>query len=379
MTERIVAVHKGDAGAAGRMRYLTGTEHHRRDPRGVRSLRAYLMFHQLFGQTLVTGDSQFNNNQNLRALVWEEEPIDYGRPVRRDLAALVEEGLLLPVVRSDLDSLMMVRRDHVERKVDSTPSIAYVEFVEGLLQGHRLSYDVKSTAKFFKARALEAFADRTAPGCKVLRPAITREVAQYIEEQDQLFYRSIRGWAGDEVRKGVFTKRDYTIIDHVVGDCYQLNVPLTLGCDTDLALSVSARYLPFDVGIGNMSVPVKSAAAGSADTKFELSDTLVFSSDFLADLPAEVIVAVKGSPRRGIQPVDEYVKVVKQLGRYQAGGKIDLRSFAEDLGEYLRIVDHLGLEAMAGITRRRYLDNRHSERRTVRLRLWESVAVNVFM
>jgi hypothetical protein len=91
----------------GSLLYIIEAEPHGATPNWVAltgaRLRAYLMFHGMFFDSLMVGDSQFLNNGALRSLLWTGEPgIDRDLPA--DLALLLDHKVLLPAIRDSKGS-----------------------------------------------------------------------------------------------------------------------------------------------------------------------------------------------------------------------------------------------------------------------------------
>mgnify|MGYP001611565230 CR=1 FL=1 len=109
--------------------FLTEVDQHHPRPLINRQLRAYIMLNALFFDRLLVGDSQFNNNVNLRSLIWDREPNpSTSQDTLIDFPLLLQEGYLLPTIRQDYHSLESLRQEHENRRIDNVPPKEFVEF-----------------------------------------------------------------------------------------------------------------------------------------------------------------------------------------------------------------------------------------------------------
>jgi hypothetical protein len=181
--------------------FLSGLDKYHTRPFWGKNLRAYIMMHSLFNDSLVVTDSLINNNKFLRNLIWPEEPGAYG-VCPRDLANLLQDGFLIPALRNTTKSLKNLREDHVNRNVDGIPSIEYVDFVEEHLLKNQIQYEPEKVSNLFKQRCLNAFCSNTNQIKSKLSKKIRQRVYDWIECQEPLLYTPMRIWMKKELEIG---------------------------------------------------------------------------------------------------------------------------------------------------------------------------------
>jgi hypothetical protein len=168
--------------------YLADAEPHLPEPfRAAADLRARVVLHALFADSLILGDSQTLNNPYLRQLLTTEAVQS------RDLAALMEAGHLRLARRSSVPSFLAIRDDHAERGVDNVPSRAYAEWLDEITADHLVTYEIAEVTARFKS-GLCARLEEKAAGSDQVQQAVLLQARDWVTEQDNLLYKGIRDW-----------------------------------------------------------------------------------------------------------------------------------------------------------------------------------------
>ena len=327
--------------------FLTEVDQHHPRPLIDRRLRAYIILHALFFDRLLVGDSQFNNNINLRSLIWNSELIpSTTSKTLRDFSLLLQEGYLLPTIRQDYSSLESLRQEHENRKIDNVPPKEFVELAEQYIGNERESYDGETVGAVFRKRCLIAFSSPDNYGKGKLSKDKQNYIYDYLAGQDHLLYKSLREWAEKEMKASRFTNRDYRLFDRIVSGAYRHNVPLALDVNIDMPLLESRDPFPitFDFGDkeGRSSIFVNKHSG-----EWDLPPALHLSSSFLSLIPAESLIYIKGSKNKDITPLPSYKKVIGYLESFRSRKSISTDALLDDFSHFLKeteviVTEHLG-------------------------------------
>ena len=315
--------------------FLTEVDHHHPKQLTGKKLRHYIILNSLFYDRLLIGDSQINNNEALRNLIWNgESNLEGEKGIPQDLHLLLEEGYILPVVRNDYNSLQILRTEHEDRAVTDTPSEQYVDFIEEKLEEKRVTFDINEVSQLFKNRVLEAFTT----GIGVGRGRISKEkckiIVDYVESQDKLLYKSLRDWAKGQINIGTLNQRDYKIMDRVVAGAYRHNIPLSIGTKLDRPIQKSRDYFLEDIFFGDEDKPLLYQNKPETTTIHLPLLNKLLSNNFLSKIPSEFLIYIKGSKKQGIDPSPHYLNVKNQINEYLKTGTLKYDDFINDLNLY---------------------------------------------
>ncbi|MEU0601645.1 hypothetical protein ABZ484_25890 [Streptomyces sp. NPDC006393] len=237
--------------------YLSDVEIHLQSPfASAEDLRARVLFHVLFCDELLVGDSQCLNTPLFRALVSRDEA--GASPVRSDLGVLLDSGRIR-VARRDDRTLREVRDSQELRGVDNVPSAEYAEAMDLRIRRHPVTYDLDGVAAAFKSGVLRLLGKELA-GAEGVTRRLLEEARSWADSQQPLFYKSIRDWAEDYGRASVSVSTEVVLaldtVDRAAGEAYRQALPTVLGAGTAaprgtvrLAASAGHRTVAQTVGL----------------------------------------------------------------------------------------------------------------------------------
>lgn len=231
--------------------YLSDVEIHRSSPiASAEDLRARVLFHVLFCDELLVGDSQSLNTPLFRALV---SP-DASRPgtVRADLGQLLDIGRIRVALRAG-HTLRQVRDSQAERQVEHVPDVAYAEEMDRRTSGRTAAYDFDAVAAAFRNGVLSHLARRASHADGATR-RVLEEAREWATGQNPLFYRALRQWAETYPRQAHGTTTEVVLaleaVDRAAGEAYRQALPTVLGAATaapreggSITTSASSRVL----------------------------------------------------------------------------------------------------------------------------------------
>lgn len=354
--------------------FLTEVDQHHPKPLCGNKLRYYILRHNLFFDRLLIGDSQINNNLEIRDLLWANNLTqDCDQDVLHDLDVLLEEGYLLPVIRNDYPSLQTLRSEHASRKIDNTPPEAYVDFIESKIGKQRVSYNIQDVSRLFKQRVIEAFTT----GSNVGRGGISKEkckrIVGYVVEQEPLLYKSLREWAEIQVSKGILTSRDYRIFDRAVAGAYRHNIPLSLGINIDRPISESRQLYPDKLYFGKPVINQEKLSRQPTREEF-LQSFPILSEKLLSKIPAKTILYLKGSKKYNIDPSPHYLAVNSQLSHYRDTGEINRDQFLSALELFAAEISVIAQE-LSGSLKSQYLLKKKADQSQAQVNFWNEMKV----
>ena len=324
--------------------FLTELDKHH--PKAYRSsyLRAYIMMQSLFMPQVFTADAQFNNNPNLRSIIFPKEGDEIGlRDTPSDLAVLIKEGWFVPAIRDSSNTLREVRQEHIDHHVENCPSEEYVDFVDSMLDSQQLSFNGEQVANLFRNRVIDAFDESNNDGPGGLTPDKAVLIQEYANSQKKLLFAELNTWLKAAKTNRTLSHRDVAIVKNKVAASYRHNVPLAMRSNVDIRVSHSEELLPIDIRIGDRRSLKRTK---SKQVQFELPPMLVLSQQFLQKAPAHALVTIKGSRDGKIPPIKSYSKVMKHLAKFRLKRKIVLDDFVQDLIRYLEETEIIFMEAL---------------------------------
>ncbi|MFI0406133.1 hypothetical protein [Actinomadura sp. 3N508] len=256
--------------------YLADAEPHLPEPfRAAADLRARVVLHMLFGETLVLGDSQSLNNPYLRELfmVGPERP--------HDLAVLLQKGYLRLARRASAPSFRAVRDEQAVRGVENVPSPEYAEWLDEVTAGHLVVYDGAEVASRFRSGLRSQLAGAVTRATGRYREVL-EDARVWVEGQEQLFYKAIRDWKDEYPDRSGDALTALGVLESCTSLAYRSALPAALGsamADRSSVLRVSAQGRG---SRGEVRLPPTILRAGA-----------------LSRVHADVLVAALASPARG--------------------------------------------------------------------------------
>ncbi len=202
--------------------YLADAEPHLPEPfRAAADLRARVILHVLFADTLVLGDSQSLNNPYLRELLTTES----GRPY--DLAALINDGFLRIARRNNFASFLAIRNNHAERNVKNVPSPQYAEWLDEITSDHLIHYDGNEVADRFKSGVCDLL-EKEAVRSDGLQKTVLRQAQEWVRTQDPLNYNDVRNWQAAYRDRSTAALLALRIVEESTSLAYRSALPSTL-------------------------------------------------------------------------------------------------------------------------------------------------------
>ncbi len=254
--------------------YLADAEPHLPEPfRAAADLRARVVLHVLFADSLVLGDSQSLNNPYLRHLL----TTDAIRP--RDLAALLRDGYLRVARRSSVPSFLDIRNNHAERGVDHVPSPEYAEWLDEITNDHLVRYDGTEVTARFKS-GLCTLLEREAEGCDGLQHAVLRQARDWVQAQDNLLYKGVRDWQNAYPDRSTAVLLALRIVEECTSSAYRSALPSALNAAVADRRSVLGVGLHDRTGIAELRLPATllSVSALSEVPVEVIQETLLLQS-----------------------------------------------------------------------------------------------------
>ena len=351
----------------GSLLYLTQADPHdvtpNRSPLPRKRLRAYLMFHGMFFDSLMVGDSQFLNNAELRSLLWTGEP-NVGPDLPADLALLLDHKVLLPALRDNASSLHDVWRDLSERKVPQVGTERYARFIQDHLgdKGY-ITYQADAVSALFRDQVLAIFASDNRR--LRLKESVRRAVYEYVAEQDTLYYIRLRQWMDSQLAHGRMEEHHRKKADLAVGAAYRHNVPAAIaGSLIDVPLSPRQFWTPIDIQLGRRrKLPETTSESLSLSTR-----PFAVSPHVLARMPAETLLAIRDDPAR--RPV------MKRLSEFRRTGEVDAEQLAGEVENFLLRAEQTAYAAARGDLRD-LIKRRRRERRRANITVTRDAALAV--
>lgn len=217
--------------------YLSDVEPHSAAPiDGAADLRARILLHVLFCDTLLIGDSQSLNNRYFRTLVTDHQ-VDVQAdahvegPGLRDLAPLLTEGHIRVALRTG-STFHDIRNAHAAKNVDNVPSPAYVDELQAMTSGRVLPYDGAVVSAAFKSGVLERIERALEHARGEARPTL-RAALEWGRGQEPLEYKAIRDWLSEHRTGRPHASADVVLalqsIDQWAGESYRQALPRALG------------------------------------------------------------------------------------------------------------------------------------------------------
>ncbi|MCB5167505.1 hypothetical protein LG634_22080 [Streptomyces bambusae] len=217
--------------------YLSDVEPHSAAPiDGAADLRARILLHVLFCDSLLIGDSQSLNNRYFRLLVTDHQKTDEdgsetaGRQLC-DLAPLLTEGRIRVALRTG-STLHEIRSDHAARNVDNVPDPAYVDGLHAMTDGRVVPYDGTAVSAAFKQGVLDRI-DRALEHARGEALSTLRAVRDWAGEQQPLEYKAIRDRLADHRAGRPQAGADVVLalqwVDQWAGESYRQALPWALG------------------------------------------------------------------------------------------------------------------------------------------------------
>ncbi|MFD7879930.1 hypothetical protein ACFV5G_38640 [Streptomyces sp. NPDC059766] len=217
--------------------YLSDVEPHSAAPvDGAADLRARILLHVLFSDTLLIGDSQSLNNRYFRALVSGRQMSVSGTAVPgvttlSDLAPLLTEGHIRVALRSGATH-HGIRNAHAAKNVDNVPDPDYVDELQAMTSGHALTYDGTAVSAAFKAGVLERIDGALAFARGDARHSL-RAAHDWAADQSPLEYKAIRDWLARHRAARPHAGADVVLalqsVDQWAGESYRQALPRVLG------------------------------------------------------------------------------------------------------------------------------------------------------
>jgi hypothetical protein len=190
--------------------YLSDVDPHASSPIArIGDLRARVVLHVLFADTLLIGDSQSLNNKYFRSLLSTEEAeqvelehlFDHTAPLAdpitaalatplSDLTPLLDQGYIR-VARRVGCTLRELRDVLAAKGVDNAAGPAYAAFLDDLTHAHAVDYDGVMVSAAFKAGVLlrvEAGVEARTGDAR----AVLHDLRDWAEEQRPLDYKALR-------------------------------------------------------------------------------------------------------------------------------------------------------------------------------------------
>ncbi|MFC5723993.1 hypothetical protein ACFP1Z_27885 [Streptomyces gamaensis] len=297
--------------------YLSDVDPHSSAPiHRVADLRARLLLHVLFADSLLIGDSQSLNNPFFRALVCTEEArrVEWpaGTSPLPDLAPLLRDGRMRVALRAG-PGLRAIREQHEQQRVDNVPSRDYVEWLDGLTAGHVTVYDPGAVTAAFTSGLLDRV-DAGLRRAEGAERAVLESVRQWSAEQDALGYKALRDWiSGHEA--GPAEILVWGAVDEWAGESYRQALPGVLGCGL-----AAPRDEPDRIPAGRTRRVLERAGLPA----------VVLDSVLLSQLPVEVLLEAVAQPARN--------SLVRQLALVRRGMPPDtgeLDSAAEEFSVWM--------------------------------------------
>ncbi len=342
--------------------FLTEVDHHHPRQLSKQELRAYILLHSLFFDKLLVGDSQFNNNQRMRSLIWGNEPnLSHSENTFSDMSFFLQEGYLSPVIRKDYGTLQNLREEHERRGVEDVPSQEFVEFADEKIINQKEFYDIETVSRTFRVRVLKAFTSPINCGQGKLSKRKLHHVYDYVLSQEKLLYKSLRDWAQQEIRNGYFSDRDYRLIDKIVSGAYRHNVAFSIDTNIDMPINESRDPFLVQMNFGDMNWPIISPNQYEKSAEWHLAPARHLSNSFLSKIPAEAFQYIKGSKNNKIKPLQSYKKIIKHLERFRLGKTVKIEKFVGDLELYLNEVQIILLDHSTTKSRSDYLARKNKE------------------
>ncbi|MEU0936900.1 MULTISPECIES: hypothetical protein [unclassified Embleya] len=313
--------------------YLSDVDPHASSPvEKIDDLRARVVLHVLFADTLLIGDSQSLNNKYFRSLLSAEEAerVRGERPFRdvapladplppaasaplSDLTPLLDRGHIRVARR--LGSTLRELRDVLAAKgVENAAEPGYAAFLDDLTREHAVDYDGVMVSAAFKAGVLlrvEAGAEARTGDAR----AVLGDLRAWAQEQRPLDYKALRDRLAT-VRAG-FPEASadvvsaLTQVDKWAGESYRHALPEVL--DAGLA---SPRDLPDLLPQSRSHRVLRLSGLPSA----MLDETL------LARLPVDVLLEALDQPAR--------TALVGELGALRRGLAPDTALLGDAAGEF---------------------------------------------
>lgn len=257
--------------------YLADAEPHLPEPfRASADLRARVVLHALFADSLILGDSQTLNNPYLRQLLTTEAVQS------RDLAALMEAGHLRLARRSSVPSFLAIRDDHAERGVDNVPSRAYAEWLDEITADHLISYDIAEVTARFKSGLCARLKEKAARSDEV-QQTVLLQARDWVMGQDILLYKGVRDWQDAYPDRRPAALLALRAVEESTSLAYRSALPITLNA------AVADRRSVLGIGLHDDSTSL---------VELQLP-AILLSVSALSEVPIEVIQETMAlQPRR---------------------------------------------------------------------------------
>ncbi|MFD5819072.1 hypothetical protein [Streptomyces sp. NPDC127038] len=292
--------------------FLSDAEIHREsDFATAEDLRARVLFHVLFSDELLIGDSQCLNTPLFRALVSPAEARRHG--VRGDLGQLLDNGRI-QVARRDGLTLREVHASQALREVKHRPDAGYADELDRRIRAHPVSYDFGAVAAAFKSGVLRLIGRRLS-GTEGATYDVLERAREWVTGQEPLYFNSVKNWvegfrtADGSVPAALVLALE--AVDRAAGEAYRQALPTVLGAST--AASEGLEGLT-DAATRRTVVERTGFAAG------------VLDPFLLGRIPVDVLLEATEQPSR--------TALVEELAVMKNGERPDLDRFQEAMAEF---------------------------------------------
>jgi hypothetical protein len=249
--------------------FFADAEHHSIvSPRTALHLRARMMCHLIFSDSLVVTDSQVLHNEVFRELI--SDP-DFAMPARQ----LFESGTVV-VARRRGHSFVDIAKEHAARVVENMPPIKYAEDLDELTAEHVLEWDLADVQNDFKMRSLLRLADLIDEDPSASFP---RSAHEWIQNSEVLNYATFRQWL-----RGRPEAAAAHLLDDLVGFEYRMTIPSVL------SLFAADSTEP---GSALSYVRLESPAEDDIEATFGPLPVWILRPEVLTRLPLEAILEAK--------------------------------------------------------------------------------------